>query len=307
LIHRLLLEMQLSTCMAVQDAIRAQTDRPVPANRAAYLLIILSRSRRFWGLGLATSARPTTLVDGISVSAIAASFGQPFETARRHANALIHDGFCYRSGPRICIRPEQFENPAFIAMLRAIHDAMVRLIDHCAALGVTLPEQRSGKVYEGDAAIAAAIDLLLAIYEYAAPYYDNWLQMRVLSAIFCANARRITLDPALASRYADDDAITPDDLQVPVSGRAVARAMRLPYSTVRRQIEVAIRRGWIVRRSGGLIQSRAYQSAPEARHVSRAASLRVLKMLESLASAGFRFRDPTSQYYDGPPPLLDFS
>jgi DNA-binding MarR family transcriptional regulator len=307
LIHRLLLEMQLSTCMAVQDAIRAQTGRPVPANRAAYLLIILSRSRRFWGLGLATSSRPATQVDGISVSAIAASFDQPFETARRHANALIADGFCYRSGPRICIRPEQFENPAFVAMLCAIHDAMVRLVDHAAALGVALPEQRNGKTYEGDAGIAAAIDLLLAVYDYGAPYYDNWLQMRVLSALFCANARRVTLDPVLAARYADEEAVTPDDLQVPVSGRAIARAMNLPYSTVRRQIEVAIRRGWIVRRNGGLIRSRTHQISPEAQHVNRVASLRVLKMFESLASAGFRFRDPASHYHDRAPPLLDFS
>jgi hypothetical protein len=307
LIHRLLLEMQLSTCIAVQDAIRAQTGRAVPASRAAYLLIILSRSRRFAGQGLATSSRPAMLVDGISVSAIAASFGQPFETARRHANGLIADGFCQRSGPRICIRAEQFDEPSFDAMLWAIHDAMVRLADHCAALGVPLPEQRDPKDYNPDATIAAAIELLLAVYEYAAPYYDNWLQMRVLSAAFCANARRITLDLVLAARYADEEAIMPDELQVPVSGRAVARAMRLPYSTVRRQLEIASRRGWIVRRYGGLIRSRAHQSAPDACHVDKVAGLRVLKTLESLASAGFRFRDPASHYHAGPPPLLDFS
>jgi len=210
----------------------------------------------------------------------------------------------------------QYRNKAASAALR--REQVERLQALCAAASVPLVVNDAPVLAaavgaagvhlgEGDAAIAAAIDLLLAVYDYGAPYYDNWLQMRVMSAIFCANARRVTLDPVLAQRYADEETVMPDDLQIPVSGRAIARAMNLPYSTVRRQIEVTLRRGWIVRRSGGLIRSRTHQIAPEAQHVNRVASLRVLKMFESLASAGFRFRDPASHYHDGPPRLLDFS
>jgi hypothetical protein len=185
---------------------------------------------------------------------------------------------------------------------------MIRLVEQCYNLGIPLPEPRCHAVYHPDTTIAVAIDLLLAAYEYGAPHYASWLQMRVMSAVLCANGRRIASDPDLAERYGMEGAVPPDTMLVPVTGRAVARAIRLPYPTVRRQIDAALEQDWLVRSRGGVKRSRAHAASPLSAEFDRAACLRVIKAFERLAPAGFRFDNPAGRYIGRePPPLLDFS
>jgi len=290
--------MQLSCCAACHVALQKETGRPVPLNRAAYLLLVLRCDR---------SMSPGTGPGGISVSAIAASFEQPFETARRHANALIEDGFCERRGLRIRMRRQMFERPAFQRLLGDLHDAMVRLIVSLRAAGVPLPEPRERETYNPLATAAAAIDLTLAAYEYGAPHFESWLQLRVFSAVFCANGRAITTDPVLAATYAFVDTIPSDELLVPVTSTAVAHVLNLSPATARRQIRAALAAGLLERRGNGVIRTRAALDVMAEGGVMQASAQRALKIIERLAPEGFRFDDPASHYLGPPPPLVDFT
>lgn len=292
--------MQLSSCAASHAAIKAETRRPVPLNRAAYFLLVLRCDRSFHTTGSGRSGG-----DGISVSAIAASFQQPFETARRHANALIEDGLCERRGLRIRIRRQMFESPHFQHLLADLHDIMTRMIDQLRADGVPLPEERERPSYNPLATVAAAIDLTLAAYEYGAPHYASWLQMRVISAIFCANSRRITIDSGLTHQFAYCQTIPPDDLLVPVSSVAVARALNLSVATARRQIRSAIDDSLLKRVGDGVIRTRTLLDMIGF-DLCEAASQRALKTIERLAPEGFRFGDPASHYLSTRPMLVDF-
>jgi len=295
LIDRLVLEMQLSSCAACQAVISEQTLRPVPLNRGPYLLLILRCDKRFHFSASGHGGR-----EGISVSAIAASFGQPFETARRHVNELIESGFCERRGLRVRIRQAQFDNPSFVRMLNELHDIMVRLVAQLFEAGVPLPDERRRLGYDRNATIAASIDLVLAAYEYAAPYYASWLQMRVLSAISFLNGTAIAADPALTDLYALDE-LPPDDLMAPASASAVARLLGLSEATARRQVRAAMEAGMVVRRGTGLIVPRTYRASPDASAVRRHAVQRGLKAVERMAPSGFRFTHPSGNYVEGPP------
>lgn len=293
--------MQLSSCAACQVAIKAQTQRSVPLNRPAYLLLVLRCDKRFH-LSLSGNGAPAS--DGISVSAVAASFGQPFETARRHVNELIGDGICERRGLRVRVRRTQFDSPHFNRLLNELHDIMVQLVEQLIEAGVRMPEERNRPGYDRDATIAAAIDLVLAAYEYAAPYYSSWLQMRILSAIAFLNGAAIAADPALVERYGTDE-LAPDDLMAPASASAVARLLGLSEATARRQVRVALDNGLVVRRGAGVIVPQSARSSEQALSLQRAAVRRAMKAVERMAPSGFRFSRPSTNYLEGPPPPVD--
>ncbi len=290
LVDRLVLEMQLSSCAASQSAIQAQTNKPVPLNRPPYFLVILRCDKRFQAVTGGGHA------DGISVSAIAASFGQPFETARRHVNELIEEGICERRGLRVRIRRDQFDAPAIIRLLNDLHDIMVRLVDQLSEAGARLPDERGRLGYDRNSTIAAAIDLVLAAYEYAAPHYSSWLQMRVLSAISFLNS-----NPMLSERYAYEE-VPPDDLLTPASASAVARLLGLSEATARRQVRVALDAGMVIRKGAGVIVPFATRASPETAELQQRAVQRALKSVERMAPSGFRFSNPTENYVEGPPP-----
>lgn len=305
-IYRLVLEMQLSCCGATHRVLQAQTGRQVSLNRAAYLLLVLRCNRRLHTSSAGAASRPGSAVDGISVSAIAASFDQPFETARRHANELIEQGFCVRQGLRICIRRQQFDTPPFKQYLIELHDVMVRFVQQLRDAGVTLPGTREARIYDRNATTAAALDLTLAAYEYGAPFFSSWLEMHVMSAVVCGNARPLTVDPDLSRRYTHHETVPPDDLLHPVSARAIARVLNISEATARRQVRIALDRGLVARKCDGVIRTKKALETPSLITLPGRASIRALRTIQRLGASGFRFDDPASHYINGAPPLANF-
>ena len=305
-IFGLVLEMQLSSCAATHRVLRAQSGRQVPLNRAAYLLLILRCNRRFHNTPAGVAPRPGSAIDGISVSAIAASFDQPFETARRHANELIKQGFCIRRGLRICMRRQQFETAPFVQYLTDLHDIMVRFVRQLRDSGIELPVTRDGMAYDRDATIAAALDLTLAAYDYGSPYFSSWLDMRVMCAVIAGNARPgatglASLPPRL------DQTIDPRDAQLrPVSARAIARVLNISEATARRQLRVAEDHGLVARNSAGVIRTTKALETPALINLPDTASIYALRLIQRLGSSGFHFDDPASHYIGPEPPPVDF-
>lgn len=277
--------MQFACEAASATALRAETRKRVPLNRAAHLLLILRCDRRL-------CSTPTALSGGISVSAIAASFDQPFETTRRHVNSLIDDGICERRNLRIAIRQEMFERPAFRRLLSDLRDIMTRFAAALASAGVALPHPRARDARNPFAAAAAAIDLALAGYEYGAPQFETWLQMRTLNAIFAGNSRGITADSDLARRFADEAPLTSRRLLVPVTPTEIAAELDLSVATARRQIRAAIEDGLVERHRGGVVYTAQLIELFSAGNLPEAASHRALMAIERLANEGVRLDAP---------------
>jgi hypothetical protein len=297
---RLIMEMQVDGAAAITRALGGNFDRAV-----IFLALLRETSEiRDHAKGTATAhgaSRP-----GTSVNALAASLARPFETVRRHVNALIGDGLCLRDSGHIRGAHGVTIDDGIATALTHFHDIMIRLIEDMAEFGLPLPAQRTCTPHDERATIAAAIDLLLIAIEFHAAQHGDWLEVILYGAIMVANARPITYDLNHANSYSESDTVPPEALRLAISAPAVARAFGLPYSTVGRHVARMMSDGRLVRRPGGLIISAAWMSTPSQLGGARIVAERAAQIFARLAASGFTFDQAATLYRCGRPALLDF-
>lgn len=308
LVARFMAEVNLAALVGVMELLEQASGRPAPLDRAVVLMVVMRASLQLdrvstdAGAGIAEDAPDAS----ISVNAIAASLSRPFETIRRHVNGLVADGICVRTKRGITLNSSGGSTSVSCLAARRVHDLMVRAIDYVRLHGISPPAARSDQPYQPKATAVAALDMILAAAEYLHPHYEDWLEMFTVNAVLAANARPITFDPELALRYATHDNPPPASLRVPVAVADIARALRVPYSTLQRQANRSIERGQLLRVTGGVIISETQVTNAAVRVAGPIATARAMRAFGRLAQGGFRFHDPVSCYLEGPPPLLDF-
>jgi len=224
----------------------------------------------------------------ITINALAASLARPFETIRRHVNAMLDVGLLAR-GPRGIFVPDGVvSRPVIASLLATQHDQFVRLVEKMAASGIALPAPRA-LPYDPSAGTVAALDALLDAVEFGAAHYGCWLEMVILATVVCANDLAAEDDP------------------VPVTIVAIARTLAMPYSTIRRHAEAMLHEGALLRRRGGVIAAEAWLAQPALAVDSRTHADHVRRILTRLASAGFPFNAPARAYLTGRPAPLIFT
>lgn len=291
LLVRLLAEMQ-ATCAAVGlKTFGGELDRTV-------LFMAITRAS---GTLTGHAAGDGERVQAISVNALAVSLSRPFETVRRHVNALLDLGLCVRTPAGVMCPAHVYERPEIAALLRTHHDTLVRLIEDMAAFGMPLPETRPQIGYDWQTGLAAAHDVLLTGIEFYADSYESWLDMVLATVVMCANARPFTYDRDVSLSYSDFTRLPPESIRAPVPASALARALGLPASTIQRRVNEMIGRGQLLRKSGGLMVSEQALNGPVAVEKSRISTEHTRQILTRLAAGGFRFDDPASCYLDGRP------
>jgi len=122
-------------------------------------------------------------------------------------------------------------------------------------------------------------------------------------AINQANIAPLTRDPAARSRYGALEAPAPDDERRPVSVRAVAASMRLPYETARRHIRRLETRGVCKLTAAGVVVTEAYLGSPDYIEAVRRGHERLFLLYQDLRSRDLLDRLPPSHYLEGEPPV----
>lgn len=274
-------------CRAVAAGIEALED----LDRAILFAVVVRRSGAL--PSLSGHARGDERPQAITVNALAASLARPFETVRRHVNAMIDAGLFERLPRGIRVPPQVLEWPAIAAMLAADHDALVKLIDDMAAFGMPLPAPRPSAIgYDSRHGTAAALDVLLGGIEFGAPHYDNWLEMVMATAVVRANGR-----PVIDGRSTGPAARpTAEKIRAPVKIVAVARALGLPYSTMRRHVDSMLRCGILERKRRGLVAAESWLARPALIEDTRTVIDHTRQIFARLAAAGFPFDAPASAY-----------
>ena len=301
---RLLAEMRMAALVDTTEAVRKLSGTRFVFDRGPFFLAILRAS------GGTIGHWPQREADGdeggISINALSHSMRRPFETVRRHVNALIAAGLCARSQSGVVVPSRLRDDPDIAALLVRLHDLLVWGITEFKAAGVTLPRTASGISYRPDITLAASIDFALAAFENVGDAFENWLELAVAGAILTASARPVTLDPELSARYSEGDTVPPIGLRVPVSAAQVSRALGIPYSTVRRQVLASIASGLLVEHDGAVIVSDAFLGSQVAVGASIMIASRAAALLSRLVSGGFPFDDPEQAYIGGKPQLIAF-
>ncbi|WP_331026509.1 hypothetical protein [Sphingomonas sp.] len=259
-------------------------------------LVFGGRIDRFIIYTLAT--RVTGLSDAEAVAtvptsahALAASLGRPYETIRRHVNALIADGLCVRHGNRIHVTPEGLRRPRVAQLVRWAHDCFVRFVEDLAATGEALPPPRTAPAYEMQTGVRAAIDVMLAVIQTNREKHAGWLDLILFSTVVAANCRPHPLTHAHS----------PADRPVPAL--AVARTIGVTPATASRHLAAMTATGQLVRGRGGFRVDAAWLAHPAAQAVSDASLRNIRRLLGALAAQGFPFDDPARAYLAARPPL----
>ena len=226
----------------------------------------------------------------ISVHALAASLGQPYETVRRHVNMLAADGLCTREANRVrAIQPEM-ARPHIDRLVRATHDSFVRFVEHFAQSGEPLPPRRNIR-YDPAVSVQAAADIMLAAADTNREVHSGWLDLVLFSTIVAGNCRE------------HPNGSAPSPASRPVGGLAVARTIGIGPATVSRHLTRMQRSGQLRRVREGYLISPDWLSAPHTRAVTQLTLQNVRRLLGGIAARGFPFDDPASAYLDDRPPL----
>lgn len=301
LLARLLAEMHAT---ASASSIRA-FDGDV--NRAILFMAIARESGILSGLS-GGHAVPEGRGQGraISINALAASMSRPFETVRRHVNALIDDGLCVRTSAGVMVPAAVHSRPDVAAQFRIHHDVLVRLIEDMAWFDMPLPKTRASVRYDWRTGLVAAHDILLTGLEFHAWRFPSWLDLVLVATILCANARPFVYDRDVALRFAEFDAPPLDGMRVPVPASFIARALGLPPSTAQRRVNLLIEGGALVRMRDGVIVSTPAEEDIATIAASRTSNDHTRQIFDRLAAGGFRFDDPARCYLESRPQPTPF-
>lgn len=300
LMMRLIAELETTMVAAGIRALNGDLDR------AIIFMVVARASEMLSPHGAGHASGEGRGAKAISINALAASLGRPFETMRRHIHALCAMGLCARGPAGVSVPQAVHDRPEIVALFRSNHDALVRMIEDLRSYGVSLPAPRPHLAYDWYTGLAAAHDVLLTGIEFHAHRYQSWTDMVLANAILCANARPITRNRDLALAYADDGT-PPDALCQPVSTGAIARALSLPPSTAHRRVAAMVEAGMLVRRARGVVLPEGVLTDPARLEESRTSMLHVRQILIRLSAGGFRFDAPAAAYRDQRPPLLHFA
>jgi hypothetical protein len=129
------------------------------------------------------------------------------------------------------------------------------------------------------------------------------LESLLTMAINQANIAPLTRDPAARRRYGALEAPAPDAERRPVSVRAVAASMRLPYETARRNIRRLESRGVCVTGGGGVLVPAAFLVSPEYLEAARLGHERLYSLYRMLAGRGLLDPLPAAQYDESESPV----
>ena len=129
------------------------------------------------------------------------------------------------------------------------------------------------------------------------------LDCLLMMAVNQANIMPLTRDPSARSRYGALDAPAPDLERRPVSVRAVAASMRLPYETARRNIRRLERQGVCVVSEAGVVVPQAFMLTPAYFEAGRRGYERALIFYRLLKARGLLEPLPAPHYDEREPPV----
>ncbi len=243
----------------------------------------------------------------ISVYSLASSMSQPYETMRRHVNALVDMGLCVRLEGGVAATPDGLRLPHFAALMIETHDRFVRLIDDMAALDIAMPRSRPGVPYDLRVGVQIAVDMMLAAADTNRGTHEDIVELALFSSILCGNLARVAKDRALALKYRDQRELVPDELLDAMRISVLARVIGLPDTTVRRRVGTMVSEGKLIRKGSGVVISQAWMNDEACMATSLASYRNTRRLLERMATTGFPFEAPASAYVMGRPADMVFA
>lgn len=215
----------------------------------------------------------------VSINALAASLGRPFETTRRHANALIDAALIVRTPAGLSVTVDSMVDPRVARFTDNCHDLLVSLVEDLDGAGFALPVPAADIAYDPRAGTGIALDLFLAAVESHGPREENFTRLALLLAIEWAHHRFAYAGPNGATHPM-------------IRASTAARILGLPYATTSRNVDTLVERG-LLRRVGAGLRPVDDAAAGDGR---AALANRARLLIGRLAQTGFPMHQPGAVY-----------
>ncbi|MDG2533348.1 hypothetical protein P6144_06800 [Sphingomonas sp. HITSZ_GF] len=223
----------------------------------------------------------------VNATAIAHSMRLPHTTVRRRAAELVAAGLLVRGPAGFSVAPDFFRGDALSRLAAEDAADLVRMLRNLADSGYA-PAVRSLAVGVASLPPGVIERLILAFslrtLETLTALYGDVTAGTIAAAITAANVRRVTEDAQLARLYSSEDMPPPDAVRVPISLRALSRAIDLPFETIRRRVHALIAAGIVVRVGDGVMVPVAVLRSERHIENNRRIALHFEQMLQALAN-----------------------
>ncbi|WP_326525168.1 hypothetical protein [Sphingomonas sp.] len=234
----------------------------------------------------------------ISTYSLALSLGRPFETVRRHVNALIVAGHAMRIPRGVTVAAAAWTVPAIAALMTLTHDSFVRFVeDSLPHLGDA--PRRGPIAYSHGVGVQAAADLMLTALDSNRQIHGGWIDLVLFSTVLHTNMLRLHAGRAAGST----GALTADHA---VRASVIARALAISETTVRRRLADMAGPGRPLRRvREGLMISIEWLDSPAAIDTSLRTYSGIRRIVARAAAQGFPIDAPAQAYIAGRPPIWE--
>ena len=210
----------------------------------------------------------------VSVNAIAASLGLPFETVRRRIRRLVAAGVCVASPEGIVVPASFLASPGYLQSVLHGYERLARFYAELKAAGFAGDLPPSAYALEDGVPVRAAArllaDYLLRSSEGLMREAGNVVTVLVLVAL---------LNAALRGGG-------PVQRPLPLTIRGLAGQLRLPQETVRRRVTELVEDGLCVRTAAGVVMPPESLSRPGVRLLIADNATHVQRLLAGLAERG---------------------
>lgn len=210
---------------------------------------------------------PDELRRPVSVYALARELRIPYETVRRHVAKLVAAGQCVRVDDGLVVPRTVYAQPRLMRTVERNWELALQFLRALAACGV---EATPGLAKPPEADVrrqvlrlstAMFLDSLERLTERVGLDLVHTL---LYVTIVQANVRHLSDATATSPPFAALGEVPPDAERRAVSVYAVAREMRLPYETARRQVNKMIELGLVDRAAdGGVFTPTAVHARPD--------------------------------------------
>lgn len=226
----------------------------------------------------------------VTIYAIAKQLGTPYETVRRHIHKLEADGFVVILSGGVLVSPAVLTRPE---MINAVHDHLEnarRYVSAAARIGA-IEARPTAPVGDNSRQVTRLgigffLDSLALVQDISGM---DAVSILVMASVGRMNITRFAEDPALDNAFSSLEVLPPDELRQPVSVYALAKALRLPYETVRRYANRLIKSGRLAKTpKGGLIVPSSLIGAERIMGAAVRFLVLAAAYLDQLAEAGVR-------------------
>lgn len=247
----------LTVCRAGGDLADALIAATLVQCNSAPIAGDVALQRRF---GAFETPAPEDMRRPISINAIAASLGLPFETVRRRVKRMIASGMCEVVPDGILLRQASLTSEehrgAYDHAYELVRGLYIRFKRAGCLELMGLPTQRREAWTEASPPVRivsrAATDYLLRMMEHLLPNFHNLSRAFILLAVVRANTEGLP-DTLRGADGAEVEAFPPDYLRRPVRASEVAAMLGLPHETVRRNLATSVAEGRCERVRDGFI------------------------------------------------------